>query len=497
MTEAKGDGGEGFMEGETGRKGYKGMISIVYNHKKSQGFVRNEDQVSGSGADGYDSADVMMAMSVEELLDWIMDSGGSYHITYIRDYLVDFEEYDGDNILLGDSRECRVRGTGTRRANCVYTLDGQAVTRKTLKGRKQLGEYQTGWKIKTGNVLDFCNQRSTQQCTKSGVAKHLGVAVIQQQNGLVKETNVTLLAKVRCFLIQSGLSKVLWAEDTTMSTYLVNKVVLYRNMGFNESGEYKKTFIGSGVGTGSVQVLQGVEFEVEPQEDHTFEVEPHGNVDHVVGSQELLMSDVYDWVYTTRTEIWPTKGLLDRANGMYMVWRSSGSEWNTLWVTQSSYTGSWYRLCWKDTLYCLLREYQMVCTRLDIASADVDQVPWVDHHKLRVDDNKYVEEARSYDAAHDGLSLQLKRGALSKDIPVAKVQHRFVATMMTTRADYLEMVQKVACSFMLCDLDFEPLSLSLSSLPSCDLVSLTNMLILLHYLESFKSELAEVFVFQS
>ncbi|GJR77394.1 hypothetical protein Tco_0089759 [Tanacetum coccineum] len=34
------------------------------------------------------------------------------------------------------------------------------------------------------------------------------------------------------------------------------------------------------------------------------------------------------------------------------------------------------------------------------------------------------------------------------------------------------------CSFMLCDLDFEPLSLSLSSLPSCDLESLTNIFIL-------------------
>nr|GFA55509.1 retrovirus-related Pol polyprotein from transposon TNT 1-94 [Tanacetum cinerariifolium] len=147
--------------------------------------------------------------------------------------------------------------------------------------KEQEKEYQTGWKIKTGNVLDFFNQKSTQQCTKSGVAKHLGVAVIQQQNGLVKETNVTLLAKVHCFLIQSGLSKVLWAEDTTMSTYLVNKqwmlrpvkvnciflgyhksivgnklwrlddvtskVVLYRNMCFNESGKYKKTFIGFGV----------------------------------------------------------------------------------------------------------------------------------------------------------------------------------------------------------------------------------------------------------
>ncbi|GJW33016.1 hypothetical protein Tco_0053048, partial [Tanacetum coccineum] len=53
-------------------------------------------------------------------------------------------------------------------------------------------EYQIGWKIKTGIILDSCNQRSTQQCMKSEVAKHLGVAGIQQQNGLVDETNVTL-----------------------------------------------------------------------------------------------------------------------------------------------------------------------------------------------------------------------------------------------------------------------------------------------------------------
>ncbi|GJS98402.1 hypothetical protein Tco_0819572 [Tanacetum coccineum] len=63
--------------------------------------------------------------------------------------------------------------------------------------------------------------------------------------------------------------------------------------------------------------------------------------------------------------------------------------------------------------------------------------------------------------------------------------------------DEIDEIVQPACSFMLCDLDFEPLSLSLSSLPSCDLMSLTNMLILLHYLESFKSEFAEVFVFKS
>nr|GEX15235.1 hypothetical protein [Tanacetum cinerariifolium] len=89
--------------------------------------------------------------------------------------------------------------------------------------KEQEKEYQTWWKIKTGNVLDSCNQRSTQQCMKSGIAKHLGVAGIHQQNGLFDETNVTLFAKVRCFLIQSGLSKVFWADDTTRSTYIVNR----------------------------------------------------------------------------------------------------------------------------------------------------------------------------------------------------------------------------------------------------------------------------------
>lgn len=36
-------------------------------------------------------------------------------------------------------------------------------------------------------------------------------------------------------------------------------------MGFNESGGYKETFIGSSVGICLVQVLRGFEFEVEPK----------------------------------------------------------------------------------------------------------------------------------------------------------------------------------------------------------------------------------------
>ncbi|GJV01401.1 hypothetical protein Tco_1334970 [Tanacetum coccineum] len=142
------------------------------------------EDVSGSGADRYDSANVMMAMSVEELLDWIMDSGGSYHITCKRDYLFDFETYDGGNIFLSDGRECH------------------ALTRKTLKGRKQLGEYQTGWKIKTGNVLDSF------------------------------------------WSIQDMLGFFSWLASIKKGML---KPVKVKNIGFDEIGEYKKTFIGSGV----------------------------------------------------------------------------------------------------------------------------------------------------------------------------------------------------------------------------------------------------------
>nr|GEZ42359.1 hypothetical protein [Tanacetum cinerariifolium] len=191
--------------------------------------------------------------------------------------------------------EVKLHGAQGDREAEVFQVsnDDTIVTQRQLKDKQpeektntdclikdQEKEYKTMWKIKTSNVFYFCNQRSIQQCTNSGVAKHLGVAVIQQPFGLVKETNVTLLAKVCCFLIQFGLSKVLWAEDTTRSTYIVNrspssaigfKKPIDMNIGFNESKEYKKTFIGSVLGTGSMQVLHRFEFEVEPLGDHTFE----------------------------------------------------------------------------------------------------------------------------------------------------------------------------------------------------------------------------------
>ncbi|GJS71193.1 hypothetical protein Tco_0704034 [Tanacetum coccineum] len=163
-------------------------------------------------------------------------------------------DWDGDGFVLccrGDKGEL---AASAPHVVCCYCMDSPfgtcgetdltailAVTRKTLKGRKKLRGFQTRWKINMGNVLDSCNQWSIQQCMKSLVAKHLGVPVIQQQNGLVEETNVTLLAKVKCILLgyyddMDGCQ--LWRLDEVTS-----KVVLYGNKVFNKSGEHMKTFI--------------------------------------------------------------------------------------------------------------------------------------------------------------------------------------------------------------------------------------------------------------
>ncbi|GKD31240.1 zinc finger, CCHC-type containing protein [Tanacetum coccineum] len=190
------------------------------------------------------------------------------------------------------------------------------------------------------------------------------------------------------------------------STYdVTSKVVLYRNMGFNESGEYKKTFIGSGVGTGLMQVLQGDEVESEPQDGHTFEVKPHRNVGHVVGSQEYREDSneaafavaTVDKIYahesltfndTVACEViskWKAglKDDMDARSDVYVLSNgckkcndnSDGNYWeSTPGDRDVEKNGKW------SCIYAVgSQEYQMVCTRLDIASADVGMLDKFEH----------------------------------------------------------------------------------------------------------------------
>ncbi|GKC23544.1 retrotransposon protein, putative, ty1-copia subclass [Tanacetum coccineum] len=106
-SKAKGDDGEGLyvrgrtdrrdsrqLRGKSGSKSRGGRLKCYIfqsedhlkrncpknNHKKSTGYVKKDDQPSSSGSI-YDHYEVMVVMSAEALLDLIMDSGCSYHMT--------------------------------------------------------------------------------------------------------------------------------------------------------------------------------------------------------------------------------------------------------------------------------------------------------------------------------------------------------------------------------------------------------------------------------
>ncbi|GJR06983.1 retrovirus-related pol polyprotein from transposon TNT 1-94 [Tanacetum coccineum] len=101
------------------------------NHKKSRGYVKKDEQPSSSGST-YDDSEVMMVMSTQAqaLLDLIMDSGCSYHMTPRLDILFDFLECDGGSVQLGDNRECKIKGIGKVR---LQLKDGSSFVLHNVK----------------------------------------------------------------------------------------------------------------------------------------------------------------------------------------------------------------------------------------------------------------------------------------------------------------------------------------------------------------------------
>ncbi|GJW90800.1 hypothetical protein Tco_0168353 [Tanacetum coccineum] len=125
--------------------------------------------------------------------------------------------------------------------------------------KEQEKEYQTGWKIKTGNVLDSCNQRSTYLVNRSpslaiGFKKPIDMLRFFGWLASIKQGMLEPV-KVKCIFLGSIVGNKLWRLDDVTS-----KVVLYRNI-----------------------------------RDHTFEVEPQENVDQGVGLQEVQTQDLMDY----------------------------------------------------------------------------------------------------------------------------------------------------------------------------------------------------------
>nr|GEZ78474.1 retrovirus-related Pol polyprotein from transposon TNT 1-94 [Tanacetum cinerariifolium] len=127
--------------------------------KKSSGFVqkgnRNQDSDSSDDEGNTYFGEALVIVGNDEMTGLVMDSGGSYHMTHMRDFLYDF-----GSVQLGDNRTCTIKGTRLsgyddwdQTKNCVYTLKAKVMTFGVQKHRgskqvgfKQLGHKQVGFK---------------------------------------------------------------------------------------------------------------------------------------------------------------------------------------------------------------------------------------------------------------------------------------------------------------------------------------------------------------
>ncbi|GAB0095500.1 uncharacterized protein DMENIID0001_108920 [Sergentomyia squamirostris] len=107
----------------------------------------------------------------------------------------------------------------------VYVMKRKSEVFQCFKDYKQLAEKQTGYqlkKIRSDNGKEYVNKVFSDFCKLHGIQHQKTAPYSPQQNGLAERMNRTLMDKVRCMLIDSGLSKNFWAEALMTAAYIVN-----------------------------------------------------------------------------------------------------------------------------------------------------------------------------------------------------------------------------------------------------------------------------------
>ncbi|GKB42756.1 hypothetical protein Tco_0887698 [Tanacetum coccineum] len=241
--------------------------------KKSSGFVKKGKRDQDSDSSDDEGNTYFREFRNDKMTELVMDSGGSYHMTHMRDFLYDFKVVDGGSVQLGDNRTCAAKGTGKVK---IQLHDGSSFiledVRYVLGSRRSL--------ISLG-TLEKEVYTVKMQMGKIKVIKGCWIMM----TGIRKKNCVyTLEAKVMTFCVQKHRG-----SKQVRLKQLGSKQVGFKQLGHKQVG-FKQLAPGVETGVNGVQVEKLVWFEVElqgTQRDREAEVFQVSNDDATVAQRWL------------------------------------------------------------------------------------------------------------------------------------------------------------------------------------------------------------------
>ncbi|GJS03914.1 hypothetical protein Tco_0320422 [Tanacetum coccineum] len=131
------------MEFSSGDSKFKGFKSRGGTGKLSASYVI---QRVSSEREIVQEREALAVVRNDETTELVMDSGGPYHMTHMREFLYDFKVFDCGSVRFGDNRTCTIKGTGKVK---IQLHDGSSFILEDVS-HKQVGFNQLGLGVETG-----------------------------------------------------------------------------------------------------------------------------------------------------------------------------------------------------------------------------------------------------------------------------------------------------------------------------------------------------------
>ncbi|GJU54312.1 putative ribonuclease H-like domain-containing protein [Tanacetum coccineum] len=172
----------------------------------------------------------------------VIDSRCSRHMIGNRSYLTDYEENDGGFVAFrGNSKGGKITGKDFKltaesyvllkvpRKDNMYNVDLKNVIPQgglTCLFVKATSDESNLWHRRLGHV----NFKTINKLVKGnlGIKREFSIARTQQQNGVAKRKNRTLIEAARTMLADSKLLTTFWAEAVNTACYVLNRVLVIK-----------------------------------------------------------------------------------------------------------------------------------------------------------------------------------------------------------------------------------------------------------------------------